>query len=73
VHELCLASLEDGIVEKYGLKRMVVPVQGCRTVAKKDMKRNEATPEINADTYEVTVDGEKIQSEPMKELPMTQR
>jgi urease subunit alpha len=69
------ASLEDGIVEKYGLKRMVVPVQGCRTVAKKDMKRNEATPDIkiNPDTYEVRVDDEKVHSEPMKELPMTQR
>ena len=39
------------------------------------MKRNEATPDIkvNADTYEVTVDGKKVHSDPLKELPMTQR
>jgi urease subunit alpha len=69
------ASLEAGIVERYGLERMVVPVEGCRTITKKDMKRNEATPEIRVDpdTYQVWVDGEKVSSEPLAELPMTQR
>jgi urease subunit alpha len=69
------ASLEAGIVETYGLQREVVPVEGCRTIGKKDMKRNEATPEIHVDpdTYEVRVDGEKVSSEPLAELPMTQR
>jgi urease subunit alpha len=69
------ASIEDGIVERYGLQREVVPVEGCRTVGKKDMKRNEATPEIRVDpdTYEVFVDGEKVGSEPLAALPMTQR
>ena len=53
----------------------MVPVEGCRKIGKKDMKRNEATPDIkvNADTYEVTVDGKKVHSDPLKELPMTQR
>ncbi|WP_337173990.1 urease subunit alpha [Paludisphaera sp.] len=69
------ASLEDGIVDRYGLQREVEPVEGCRSVGKKDMKRNEATPEIRVDpeTYEVFVDGEKVGSEPLAELPMTQR
>ncbi len=69
------ASIEDGIAERYGLQREVVPVEGCREIGKKDMKRNEATPEIrvDADTYEVFVDGEKVGSEPLAELPMTQR
>ncbi len=69
------ASLEAGIVEEYGLQREVVAVEGCRTIGKKDMKRNEATPEIHVDpdTYEVRVDGEKVASEPLAELPMTQR
>ncbi len=50
-------------------------VQGCRTVGKKDMIRNEATPEIrvDADTYQVWVDGEKVGSDPIQELPMAQR
>jgi urease subunit alpha len=69
------ASLEGGIVEKYGLEREVVPVEGCREIGKKDMRRNEATPEIrvDADTYQVWVDGEKVSSEPLATLPMTQR
>ncbi len=69
------ASMEAGIVEKYGLQRETVAVEGCRTIGKKDMKRNEATPEIHVDpdTYEVRVDGEKVASEPLSELPMAQR
>ncbi|MFO0907665.1 MAG: urease subunit alpha [Isosphaeraceae bacterium] len=69
------ASLEAGIVERYGLEREVAPVEGCREIRKSDMKRNEATPEIKVDpdTYQVWVDGEKVGSEPLAELPMTQR
>ena len=69
------ASLERGIVERYGLEREVVAVEHCRDIGKKDMKRNEATPEIRVDpdTYQVWVDGEKVSSEPLTELPMAQR
>jgi urease subunit alpha len=69
------AAMENNVAEKYGLKRQVVPVEGCRTIGKKDLKRNEATPKIKVDpdTYQVWVDGEKVYSEPLKELPMTQR
>jgi urease subunit alpha len=39
------------------------------------MRRNEATPEIrvDADTYQVWVDGEKVGSQPLDVLPMAQR
>lgn len=69
------ASLDKGIGERYGLQRELAAVQGCRTVGKKDMIRNEATPEIrvDADTYQVWVDGEKVGSDPIQELPMAQR
>ena len=69
------ASLENGIVERYGLEREVVAVEHCRDIGKKDMRRNEATPEIRVDpdTYQVWVDGEKVGSEPLAELPMAQR
>ncbi|AMV38280.1 urease subunit alpha [Planctomyces sp. SH-PL62] len=69
------ASLEAGIVERYGLQRETLAVEGCRTIGKKDMKRNEATPEIrvDADTYQVYVDGEAVGSDPLAELPMAQR
>ena len=38
------------------------------------MRRNEATPEIKVDpeTYQVWVDGEKVGSDPLEDLPMTQ-
>src|SRR5215831_10400632 len=69
------AAVKNGIAERYGLEREVVAVEHCRDLGKKDMKRNEATPEIkvDADTYQVWVDGKKVSSEPLKELPMTQR
>jgi urease subunit alpha len=69
------ASIEAGIVERYGLQRQVVAVKNCRTIGKKDMKRNEATPNIRVDpdTYQVFVDGERVYSEPLAVLPMAQR
>ncbi len=69
------ASLEAGIVEKYGLQRDVVAVKNTRKIGKADMKRNDATPEIKVDpeTYQVWVDGQKVGSEPAKVLPMAQR
>jgi urease subunit alpha len=69
------ASLAAGIVERYGLQREVVAVENCRQIGKKDMRRNEATPEIrvDADTYQVWVDGEKVGSKPLDVLPMAQR
>jgi urease subunit alpha len=69
------ASLDAGIVERYGLAREAVAVKDTRTIGKKDMRRNDATPEIRVDpdTYQVWVDGEKVGSEPAKVLPMAQR
>ncbi len=69
------ASIEDGIVDRYGLQRQVFAVENTRNISKKDMRRNDATPEIKVkpDTYEVFVDGKKVGSEPAKELPMAQR
>ncbi len=69
------ASLDEGIVERYGLKREVVAVENCRNVGKKDLPLNDATPDIRVDpdTYQVWVDGEKVGSEPAKVLPMAQR
>jgi urease subunit alpha len=57
------------------LQRDTIAVEHCRDIGKKDMRRNEATPEIkvDADTYQVWVDGEKVGSEPLEKLPMTQR
>lgn len=69
------AAIESGSLDKIGLKRKALPVKGCRTVQKKDMVHNNATPklEVDPETYEVKVDGKVITCEPMKELPMAQR
>jgi urease subunit alpha len=69
------ASIDAGIVEKYGLERDVRAVKDTREIGKKDMLRNDETPEIkiDADTYQVWVDGERVSSEPAKVLPMAQR
>ena len=46
-----------------------------RSVSKKDLIHNDATPliEVNPETYEVKVEGEHITCEPLAELPLTQR
>ncbi|HEX8912772.1 MAG TPA: urease subunit alpha [Humisphaera sp.] len=76
----CLAfvsgtSLSQGEVAGYGLTKHLTPVQGCRTIGKKDMKLNDATPAITVDpeTYEVTADGVSLKCEPATVLPLAQR
>lgn len=78
-YETCLTfvskiAMEQNVKEKYGLKKTVVPVHGCRNIGKKDMKLNDKTPEItvNPETYEVCADGVKLESKPAKSLPLTQ-
>ena len=68
-------SLDKKIVQTYGLQKMVLPVKNCRTIGKKDMVNNTATPhiEVNPENYEVKVDGEHITCEPMAVLPLAQR
>lgn len=69
------SAIENGVPEKLGLKRRIGTVKNCRNIGKKDMKWNDATPkvEINPETYEVRVDGELIECEPVKEVAMAQR
>ncbi len=54
---------------------MILPVNDCRTISKKEMVHNEATPqiEVNPENYEVKVDGVHITCEPLAELPLAQR
>ena len=68
-------SLEKNVVQGYGLQKMVLPVKNCRTISKKDLIHNDATPliEVNPENYEVKVDGEAITCAPLTELPLTQR
>lgn len=73
VHFVSQVSLDQGNLPE--LSRTCLPVKGCRTVKKSDLKHNNLLPNIhvNPETYEVTIDGEPISSGPAKTLPMTQR
>jgi urease subunit alpha len=68
------AAHQSGIRERLGLRRMVEPVRNCRGIGKKDMLRNDLTPEIKVDpeTYVVTVDGVHATVPPADRLPMAQ-
>lgn len=68
-------AYENGIKEKLGLERMVLPVKNCRNIGKKDMKFNDKICDLKVDpeTYTVTVDGEKVTSKPAEKLPLTQK
>jgi urease subunit alpha len=68
-------AFEDGLHEKLGLRKLTAPVKNCRSIGKKDMIHNSATPtlEVDPETYEVRADGDLLTCEPAKELPMAQR
>ncbi len=68
------ASLNAGVVDKLGLEKIVLPVVNCRDIGKKDLVLNDATPLIlvDAETYEVTVDGVPVCSKAAAVLPMSQ-
>lgn len=72
---LSAAAYEQGVHLKLDLHKQIAPVLNTRSIGKKDMIHNDATPkiEVNPETYEVKVDGEAITCEPAQELPMAQR
>ena len=69
------AALDDGIAERLKLDRIVAAVSETRSIGKKSMIHNDATPNIEVDpeTYEVRADGVLLTCEPAKVLPMAQR
>jgi urease subunit alpha len=69
------AAIEDGLPERLGLGRALVPVKDCRSVGKADLPNNDAMPRIQVDpeSFEVRVDGEVVEPAPAVELPMAQR
>ncbi|PKH66953.1 urease subunit alpha [Flavobacterium sp. ALD4] len=80
LHKTCVTfvskiSIENKTIEKYGLNKIILPVENCRNIGKKDLIHNDKTPniEVNPENYQVKVDGEHITCEPLRELPMAQR
>lgn len=69
------AAIDEGVPAQLGLRKVIRPCKGIRGLTKADLKHNGNTPEIkvDAETYQVFVDGELATCEPASELPMTQR
>jgi urease subunit alpha len=69
------AAFDDGIAARLKLDRIVAPVAETRSISKKSMLLNDATPNIEVDpeTYEVRADGVLLTCEPATVLPMAQR
>jgi len=69
------AALLAGLPQRLGLKKIARAVRNCRTIGKKDLLHNNATPKIEVDpeTYEVRVDGSLITCDPARVLPLAQR
>ncbi|WP_433087022.1 urease subunit alpha [Dactylosporangium sp. CA-052675] len=68
------AGHEAGVAAKLGLRRQVMPVQGTRSLTKRDMVRNDLTPRIDVDpeTFAVKVDGVHATVPPASSLSMNQ-
>ncbi|KAK7540832.1 uncharacterized protein J3D65DRAFT_616646 [Phyllosticta citribraziliensis] len=68
------ASIDNGIVDSYGLRKRVEAVKGCRSVTKADMKFNDAMPKMKVDPerYIVEADSKVCTAEPSEVLPLAQ-
>jgi urease subunit alpha len=69
------AAASLGVPQKLGLEKIMLPVRNCRTIGKKDMMWNDKTPDIkiDAETYEVKLDGKIATVDAAKELSLAQR
>ena len=61
--------------ESLGLAKRLLPVRNTRTIGKRSMMLNDATPDMQVDpeTYEVRADGRLLTCEPAKVLALAQR
>ncbi|MEJ8570055.1 urease subunit alpha [Microbaculum marinum] len=68
-------AIDAGLSVTLGLTKPLLPARGTRGLGKQDMLHNSALPEIRVDaqTFEVFVDGELATCEPASELPLAQR
>ncbi|GFZ42802.1 Urease [Saitozyma sp. JCM 24511] len=69
------ASIDNGAIQSYGLKKKAEAVKKCRDIGKKDMKLNDAMPKMSVDpeTYEVQADGVLCDAPPATTLPLTKK
>ncbi|MEA2591586.1 MAG: urease subunit alpha, partial [Actinomycetota bacterium] len=69
------AALEDGLPDRLGLSRPLLPVANTRSLSKADLPQNTATPliEVDPSTFAVRIDGELVRPDPVSVLPLAQR
>jgi urease subunit alpha len=69
------AAARSSLRKDLGVEKQFVGVEKTRSINKKSMIHNDATPniEIDAETYEVRADGELLTCAPAAVLPMAQR
>jgi urease subunit alpha len=68
------AAIEDGLGERLGLRRRLLPVKPTREVGKAQMVNNDVCPDIRIDpeTFQIDVDGERVLPSPAERLPLAQ-
>jgi urease subunit alpha len=68
------AALEDGLAERLHLRRKLTGVRPTREVTKANMRNNDALPaiDIDAETFDITIDGQRVEPSPASELPLAQ-
>ncbi len=69
------AAVADGLADRLAVRRRLVPVADVRSLTKADMPENDALPriEVEPDRFTVRIDGEVVEADPARELPMAQR
>ena len=74
-HFVSALSLTEGDLARHGFSRPLLPVRGCRHLTKTDMHWNNYLPRlrVDAETYEVSIDGERVSCEPAQRLSLAQR
>ncbi len=74
-HFVSALSLTEGNLAQHGFTKPLLPVEGCRRLTKTDMRWNDSLPrlDVNPETYEVCIDGERVSCEAAHRLPLAQR
>lgn len=68
------ASVKNGVMQSMGIENIIYPVHGTRQISKWDMVLNTAMPriDVDAETFNVYVDGQLAYAPPAKEFAMAQ-
>lgn len=68
------ASVKNGVMQSMGIENIIYPVHGTRQISKWDMVLNTAMPriDVDAETFNVYVDGQLAYVPPAKEFAMAQ-